>query len=118
VFGAGGDRDRGKRPLMGQAAENYADRIILTNDNPRSEDPAQIINEIMGGIIDKSKILIIPDRQDAIQLALGMAMEGDVVVVAGKGHETYQEIAGKRINFDDRKVVETFFNKHNWKFPG
>jgi UDP-N-acetylmuramoyl-L-alanyl-D-glutamate--2,6-diaminopimelate ligase len=117
VFGAGGDRDKGKRPLMGQAAENYADRIILTNDNPRFEEPAQIINDILGGITDKSKTLIIPDRQDAIQIALGMAVEGDIVVIAGKGHETYQEIAGNRIELDDRQEIRSFFKIQNWDFP-
>jgi UDP-N-acetylmuramoyl-L-alanyl-D-glutamate--2,6-diaminopimelate ligase len=117
VFGAGGDRDKGKRPLMGQAAENYADRIILTNDNPRSEDPNQIISDILNGISDKSKVLLMPDREDAIHLALGMAGDDDAVVIAGKGHETYQEIGGKRINFDDREVIRSFFTKQDWTFP-
>jgi UDP-N-acetylmuramoyl-L-alanyl-D-glutamate--2,6-diaminopimelate ligase len=118
VFGAGGDRDKGKRPLMGQAAESYADRIILTNDNPRSEEPVKILNDILGGMSDKSRILILPDRKDAIQLALGMAGEGDVVVIAGKGHETYQEIGGRRMEFDDREVIRSFFKSQNWDFPG
>ncbi len=113
VFGAGGDRDKGKRPLMGSMAENYADRIILTNDNPRSEDPATIINEILGGISDKSKVLIIPDRRDAIHLALGMAEEGDAVLIAGKGHESYQEIDGKRYSFNDRMEIQKYFEKND-----
>ena len=118
VFGAGGDRDKGKRPLMGQAAESYADRIILTNDNPRSEEPTKILNDILAGITDKSKTLILPDRKDAIQLALGMAVEGDIVVIAGKGHETYQEIGGSRIEFDDREVIRAFFKNQHWDFSG
>jgi len=113
VFGAGGDRDKGKRPLMGSMAENYADRIILTNDNPRSEDPANIINEILTGISDKSKVLIIPDRKDAIHLALGMAEENDAVLIAGKGHESYQEIDGKRYSFNDRVEIQKYFEKND-----
>ena len=111
VFGAGGDRDKGKRPLMGKAVENYADRIILTNDNPRSEEPANIINDIMAGISDKKKVLIIQDRRDAIHVALSMAEEKDAVVIAGKGHESYQEIAGKRYSMDDRLEIQNYFEK-------
>lgn len=113
VFGAGGDRDKGKRPLMGKAAENYADRIILTNDNPRSEEPVNIINEIMAGISDKSKVLIIPDRRDAIHVALSMAEAKDAVVIAGKGHENYQDIGGKRFSLNDRLEIQHYFEKQN-----
>ena len=113
VFGAGGDRDKGKRPLMGSMAENYADRIIVTNDNPRSEAPANIINEIIAGITDKSKVLIIPDRRDAIHVALGMAEENDAVIIAGKGHESYQEIGGKRYSFNDRVEIQKYFEKND-----
>lgn len=113
VFGAGGDRDKGKRPLMGKAAENYADRIILTNDNPRSEEPANIINDILVGISDKTKVLIIPDRRDAIHIALGMAEAKDAVVIAGKGHESYQDIAGKRYALSDRLEIQKYFEKQS-----
>jgi UDP-N-acetylmuramyl-tripeptide synthetase len=113
VFGAGGDRDKGKRPLMGQAAENYADRIILTNDNPRSEDPSVIINDILAGIADKKKVLIIPDRRDAIHVALSMAEEKDAVIIAGKGHESYQEIAGNRYSLNDRLEIQSYFEKQD-----
>ncbi|MBN2364542.1 MAG: UDP-N-acetylmuramoyl-L-alanyl-D-glutamate--2,6-diaminopimelate ligase, partial [Calditrichaeota bacterium] len=88
VFGAGGDRDRGKRPAMGKAADDFADKIILTNDNPRSEDPETIIKDILEGISDKSKVSVIIDRREAIQKALDMAQANDGVLIAGKGHET------------------------------
>jgi UDP-N-acetylmuramoyl-L-alanyl-D-glutamate--2,6-diaminopimelate ligase len=109
VFGAGGDRDRGKRPEMGKAAEDFADQIILTNDNPRSEDPEQIIEEIAAGISDRSRLTIMADRREAIRMALDMASDGDCVVIAGKGHETYQDIEGNRYHFDDHEVVEEYF---------
>ncbi|MDD8027328.1 MAG: UDP-N-acetylmuramoyl-L-alanyl-D-glutamate--2,6-diaminopimelate ligase [Acidobacteriota bacterium] len=106
VFGAGGDRDRGKRPRMGQAAGELADRIYLTSDNPRSEDPLAILKEIEAGVIraGAKDWTVIPDRRDAIAKALADAGRGDIVVIAGKGHETYQEIAGTKLPFSD---VET-----------
>ncbi len=116
VFGAGGDRDRGKRPQMGKAAEDFADRIILTNDNPRSEDPQTIIEEILDGIYDRSRVTIIPDRAEAIRHALQIARKRDAVVIAGKGHEKYQEIAGQKIPFDDRQVIKEFFEEKGWEF--
>jgi len=105
VFGAGGNRDRSKRPLMGAIAERFSDRVIVTSDNPRFEDPLAIIEDILKGIKNRSKVKVEPDRREAIRLALKMARDGDIVVVAGKGHEDYQEIKGKRYPFDDRKVV-------------
>lgn len=103
VFGCGGDRDRGKRPLMGKAAAAGSDLCIITSDNPRSEDPEAIIREIEKGMAGK-RYRSIPDRMEAIQTAVNISSEGDVILVAGKGHETYQEIAGKRTDFDDRRA--------------
>ena len=105
VFGCGGDRDRLKRPLMGSVADKYADFIVITSDNPRSEDPALIAVEISGGIRHKDYKIIL-DRREAIQFAVSRAKIGDTVLIAGKGHESYQIFQDKRIEFDDRKVVE------------
>ncbi len=104
VFGAGGDRDPGKRPLMARAAQEGADCVIATSDNPRSEDPAAILDAIEAGRIDpsRSRWRRIDDRADAIAQAVARAADQDVVLIAGKGHETYQEIAGERQPFDDR----------------
>lgn len=104
VFGAGGDRDRAKRPLMGEAATRLADLAVLTSDNPRSEDPAAIIEEVRSGASDA--VVVEPDRRAAIALALDEARPGDVVLIAGKGHETTQTFAGGRsVEFDDRAVA-------------
>ncbi len=103
VFGAGGDRDREKRPLMGQVARGRSDVVIVTSDNPRSEEPLTIIEEVLQGT--GTDVEIDPDRRSAIATALGMAEEGDVVVIAGKGHEQGQEIAGVIHPFDDRSVA-------------
>ncbi len=105
VFGCGGDRDRGKRPLMGTAACRQADLVVVTSDNPRSEDAAAIIREIIAGG-DSDKIVVAEDRRQAISLALARATKEDLVVVAGKGHEDYQLIGDKRLPFDDRVVVK------------
>jgi UDP-N-acetylmuramoyl-L-alanyl-D-glutamate--2,6-diaminopimelate ligase len=102
VFGCGGDRDRGKRPLMGRIAAELADRAILTSDNPRSEDPAAIIEEVLAGAPD---LEVEPDRRAAIELAIEGAREGDVVLIAGKGHEQGQDVAGVVQPFDDREVA-------------
>ena len=115
-FGAGGDRDRGKRPEMGKAAEDFADRIILTSDNPRSEDPQAILNDILAGIFDREKVTVIPDRREAILKALQDAGKFDAVVIAGKGHERYQEIDHQRLPFDDREVIRDFFRQNGWEF--
>ena len=104
VFGCGGDRDRGKRPLMGEAAAELADHVVLTDDNPRLEDPAQIIADIrQGGVGRGWKVQ--RDREQAIRHAIGRAAEGDVVLVAGKGHETVQQVAGRTLPFSDRVAV-------------
>ena len=104
VFGCGGDRDRGKRPLMGEIAARLADRVIVTSDNPRSEDPAAIIDEILAGSGGDVEHEV--DRRVAIDRAIATAGPGDVVVIAGKGHEQGQEFeAGRKIPFDDVTVV-------------
>jgi UDP-N-acetylmuramoyl-L-alanyl-D-glutamate--2,6-diaminopimelate ligase len=103
VFGAGGDRDRGKRPLMGRVASDLADLVIVTSDNPRSEEPLAIIEEIVGGVVGPAEVE--PDRRTAIAKALAEAADGDVVVIAGKGAEQGQEFADRKIPFDDREVV-------------
>jgi UDP-N-acetylmuramoyl-L-alanyl-D-glutamate--2,6-diaminopimelate ligase len=105
VFGCGGDRDKEKRPEMGRIAEEYGDIVIITSDNPRTEDPLKIIDEILGGISEKNRVLIESNRKKAIHMALDMAHAGDVVLIAGKGHETYQEIGTQRYPFDDREEV-------------
>jgi UDP-N-acetylmuramoyl-L-alanyl-D-glutamate--2,6-diaminopimelate ligase len=103
VFGAGGDRDRQKRPLMGKVARDLADVVIVTSDNPRSEDPLAIIQDVLQGA--GTDVEIDPDRRSAIGRALGLAEPGDIVVIAGKGHEQGQEIAGEKLPFDDRVVA-------------
>jgi UDP-N-acetylmuramoyl-L-alanyl-D-glutamate--2,6-diaminopimelate ligase len=105
VFGCGGDRDRIKRPLMAAAAESGSDICIVTSDNPRSESPESIIADTVTGFTRPKNHLSILDRREAIKTALENASAGDVVVIAGKGHEDYQEIKGKRLAFDDRRVV-------------
>jgi UDP-N-acetylmuramoyl-L-alanyl-D-glutamate--2,6-diaminopimelate ligase len=105
VFGCGGDRDRQKRPLMGSIASQLADCIILTNDNPRSEDPREIINEIEAGVTPGSSYEVIEDRRKAIRTALSSSSTSDIVIIAGKGHETYQIIGQETSHFDDREEV-------------
>jgi UDP-N-acetylmuramoyl-L-alanyl-D-glutamate--2,6-diaminopimelate ligase len=103
VFGCGGDRDRGKRPQMGRIAESLADRVILTDDNPRSEDPRAILDEIRAGMQGEAQV--IGDRRAAIAAAIAASGEGDIVLVAGKGHEDYQQIGSERIPYSDRATV-------------
>ena len=105
VFGCGGDRDRQKRPVMGSTATRLADLAVLTSDNPRSEDPLAIIEQVRAGCDGDARLVIEPDRRQAIATALESADSGDVVVVAGKGHETVQELAGRTIEFSDRAVI-------------
>lgn len=110
VFGCGGDRDRGKRPEMGRIASEIADRVIVTSDNPRTEDPDAIIQDILAGISASKEKTVIPDRRDAIHAALDSAQSGDTVILAGKGHEPYQEIGKMRYPFDDREIAEGYLN--------
>jgi UDP-N-acetylmuramoyl-L-alanyl-D-glutamate--2,6-diaminopimelate ligase len=107
VFGCGGDRDKGKRPLMGRVAATLSDYSIVTSDNPRSEDPLEIISQIREGI-NGNRYESIPDRGTAIQKAIEMAEQGDMVVIAGKGHEDYQILSAGKIHFDDREVAREF----------
>ncbi len=113
VFGCGGDRDRGKRPLMGYIAAHLADLAIVTSDNPRSEDPVTIIEEIVVDAGDaRGHLRIEPDRRAAIAKAIAAAHPGDVVLIAGKGHERGQEIAGRILPFDDREVARDVLREH------
>lgn len=105
VFGCGGDRDRGKRPLMGRVAELLADRIVLTDDNPRTEDGDRIVDDIHGGMLHAQAARIERDRREAIRMVLDEAKSGDVVLIAGKGHEDYQEVNGVRAHFSDFEVA-------------
>lgn len=105
VFGCGGDRDAGKRPLMAQVAEELSDLVIITNDNPRNEDPDRIIDDIKQGISNTINMMVEADRLKAIRHAISMASENDLVLIAGKGHEEYQLIGNKKIPFSDKKVA-------------
>ncbi|MDP9234936.1 MAG: UDP-N-acetylmuramoyl-L-alanyl-D-glutamate--2,6-diaminopimelate ligase [Actinomycetota bacterium] len=117
VFGCGGDRDRGKRPLMGAVAATQADVVVVTSDNPRSEDPEAIIGAIIEGVASvrpDGADAVLPDRREAISRALGMARPGDVVVIAGKGHETGQQFRDITIPFDDREVARDLLADQGW----
>ena len=106
MFGCGGDRDKTKRPIMGEIAARYADYVIVTSDNPRSEEPMSIINDIVAGIKDsKKKCKIIENRAEAIKFAIATAGKNDIIVLAGKGHETYQIIGKEKHHFDEREVI-------------
>ena len=111
VCGAGGNRDKGKRPLMALEAVKRSNKVILTSDNPRNEDPQAIIEDMLAGLdtTQKKKVLSITDRKEAIRTACMMAQKGDVILIAGKGHETYQEINGVKHHFDDHEVVREIF---------
>ena len=111
VCGAGGNRDKGKRPLMAKQAVQLSDKVIITSDNPRFEDPQDIINDMLAGLDaqDLKKVLTIADRKEAIRTACMLAQKQDVILVAGKGHETYQEIKGVKHHFDDKEVLRDIF---------
>lgn len=111
VFGAGGNRDKTKRPIMGSIVSSLADKIIITSDNPRDEDPLEIINDILKGIKNKNNVIIEPDREKAIIKALNDMKLNDILLIAGKGHENYQIIGNKRIFFSDKEIVKCYFNK-------
>ena len=113
VCGAGGNRDKGKRPLMAQEAVAQSDRVIITSDNPRFEEPQDIINDMLAGLDNKQmkKVVSIVDRREAIRTATMMAQKGDVILIAGKGHEDYQEIKGVKHHFDDREIVREIFGE-------
>lgn len=105
LFGCGGDRDKGKRPLMGAIAEQFADRLVITDDNPRSEDPASIVSDILSGLLDPGMALAIPGRAQALAQAVAQAGADDIILVAGKGHEDYQIIGNRRVDYSDRATV-------------
>ena len=112
VCGAGGNRDKGKRPLMAQEAVKQSDKVIITSDNPRFEEPQDIINDMLAGLDQKQmkKVVSIVDRREAIRTACMLAQKGDVILIAGKGHEDYKEIKGVKHHFDDKEVVKEIFN--------
>lgn len=112
VIGAGGNRDKGKRPIMAKEAARNSDRVIITSDNPRFEDPQEIINDMLAGLDteDRKKTISIVDRKEAIRTACMLVEKGDVVLVAGKGHENYQEIKGVKHHFDDKEILISCFN--------
>jgi UDP-N-acetylmuramoyl-L-alanyl-D-glutamate--2,6-diaminopimelate ligase len=111
VVGCGGDRDKTKRPVMAEVACEYSDKVIFTSDNPRSEDPAQIIKDMEEGLAAayKKKYISIVDRKEAIKTAINLAKKEDIILIAGKGHEKYQEIKGVKHHFDDKEVVREMF---------
>lgn len=111
VFGCGGNRDRAKRPEMAKVSAKYSDKIVVTSDNPRFEDPVEIIEEIKSGysVTEVARTLFITDRKEAIKTACALATPGSIILVAGKGHETYQEIKGERVHFDDKEIIEEIF---------
>ena len=115
VVGAGGNRDKGKRPIMAQEAVRLSDRVIITSDNPRFEEPQDIINDMLAGLKsnDMNKVLSITDRKEAIRTACMLAQAGDVILVAGKGHENYQDIKGVKHHFDDKEVLSEIFKNEN-----
>ncbi len=111
VCGAGGNRDKGKRPLMAQEAVKQSDKVIITSDNPRFEEPQDIINDMLAGLTPQQmrKVISIVDRREAIRTACMMAQKGDVILVAGKGHEDYQDVKGVKHHFDDKEVIRDSF---------
>ena len=112
VLGCGGDRDKSKRPVMAQVACDWSDKVILTSDNPRTEVPEQIIRDMEAGVMpqNKRKALSITDRKEAIRTACHLAKSGDIIVVAGKGHEKYQDVGGEKLPFDDKEILTEFLN--------
>ncbi|HXX57230.1 MAG TPA: UDP-N-acetylmuramoyl-L-alanyl-D-glutamate--2,6-diaminopimelate ligase [Thermodesulfovibrionales bacterium] len=117
VFGCGGDRDRGKRPVMGEIATRLSDHVFITSDNPRNEDPIGIIKEIESGI-EKANYRVVPERAEAIALAVEKAGDGDILIIAGKGHENYQEVGERRYPFSDREVAQEAIRRKKQKIVG
>jgi UDP-N-acetylmuramoyl-L-alanyl-D-glutamate--2,6-diaminopimelate ligase len=111
IVGCGGDRDAAKRPIMARIACELSDQVILTSDNPRSEDPVAILKEMETGVPAKDhlKTLTISDRGEAIKTAVSISRPGDIILIAGKGHEKYQEVKGVRHPFDDKELLEKYF---------
>jgi UDP-N-acetylmuramoyl-L-alanyl-D-glutamate--2,6-diaminopimelate ligase len=115
IVGCGGDRDKDKRPIMASIASAKSDELILTSDNPRSEDPQQILKDMQAGLTSEQLdgVLTMLNRREAIKLAVKLAREQDVILIAGKGHEKYQEIKGVRHDFDDYKIASEYTNQKN-----
>jgi UDP-N-acetylmuramoyl-L-alanyl-D-glutamate--2,6-diaminopimelate ligase len=111
VFGCGGNRDQEKRPKMASIAEKYSDLSIVTSDNPRNEDPKKIIADVLKETIPKEKVIIEPDRREAIRKAIQWAKPNDLILIAGKGHETKQIFSYQAVDFEDRKVVQELFEE-------
>jgi len=111
VVGAGGDRDKTKRPEMAAIACKYSNKVILTSDNPRTEDPIDILNDMEAGVdaLNKKNTLVIENRREAIKTAAMLAQPGDIILIAGKGHEDYQEVNGVKHHFDDREEIKKAF---------
>jgi UDP-N-acetylmuramoyl-L-alanyl-D-glutamate--2,6-diaminopimelate ligase len=111
VVGAGGNRDKGKRPIMAQEAVKLSDKVIITSDNPRFEEPQDIINDMLAGLEkdQQRNVISIIDRKEAIKTACMLAQPGDAILVAGKGHENYQDIKGVKHHFDDKEVIKEIF---------
>jgi UDP-N-acetylmuramoyl-L-alanyl-D-glutamate--2,6-diaminopimelate ligase len=111
VVGCGGDRDKTKRPVMAEVACEYSDKVIFTSDNPRSEDPLEILKEMEAGVnvVARKKYITISDRREAIKTAVSLAVKEDIILVAGKGHEKYQDIKGIKNHFDDKEVLNEMF---------
>ena len=115
VVGAGGNRDKGKRPVMAQESAKQSDRVIITSDNPRFEEPQDIINDMLAGLSkeDLRKTISIVDRKEAIKTACMLAEKGDVILVAGKGHENYQDVKGVKHHFDDKEILQEIFSMNS-----
>jgi len=111
IIGSGGDRDKAKRPKMAAISDNYSDMLILTSDNPRTENPEEILLDMEKGLNENSEFLKISDRRQAIKTSVKLASKGDIILIAGKGHETYQEINGVRNHFDDKEEIEKLLKK-------
>ena len=113
VLGCGGNRDQEKRPKMASIATSYSDKVILTSDNPRFESPEKILDDMMNGVspVYHKRVMRVTDRREAIRLACNLANKSDVILVAGKGHEDYQEIQGEKVYFDDKKILIQMLNK-------
>jgi len=111
VVGCGGNRDNTKRPIMAEVACQYSDKVILTSDNPRNEDPLEILKQMEAGVnvVARKKCITIADRKEAIKTAVSLSGKEDIILIAGKGHEKYQEIKGVKYDFDDKKVLNEMF---------
>jgi len=110
IFGCGGNKDRTKRPAMGEIATSLSDYTIITSDNPRFEDPMDIIREILTGVKTKGNYEVNANREEAIKKGIEISKKGDIILICGKGHETYQEVMGVRTHFDDKEIVEKYFH--------